>query len=167
MPPRRNPDLFGNLLLLGVVVAGGVWLAKTIHPGAMNTSPTENFPANTGVNKFNVNDADSNAFYRENIGHLNAHAGFGHLGPGGTFVCGVDMHDTSFLGLGGLATQWQTLGQQPFGAGNDADWTGYGIDFDLPLSRALFTGLEVRFWISDTQGTPFQKTHPIGVVMTF
>ena len=41
------------------------------------------------------------------------------------------------------------------------------VDFDLPLDRSLFTGLEVRFWISGSDGSLYQRTGAIGASIGF
>jgi hypothetical protein len=160
MPPRRNPDLFGNLLLLGVVVAGGVWLARTVHlpvglppggppvgtpqpgGGGNQWSPINAAP---GGNGFNVNTAES--FWSPESGisalttgvTIRGHVGVGHIGPGGDFQMVLWADNTGILGFG--ASGAQQILSQTFHTNSDADWTGYGVDFQgVPLGAAAGAG---------------------------
>jgi hypothetical protein len=174
---RSNPD---NTFVLLAAFVGGLYvlLSKSADgtslldrlkgpslpgaPGAPSQTPEEG-PANQGRRKFNFNTLETNARFSENTGHLIGHAGFGHVGSGDFVVIGMDVHNTGAGGFFGLFQPWQTAQQQSLQIPDDGDWAGYGTDFDVELNRNLFTGLEVRYWISNAQGTPYQRTSPIGV----
>jgi len=151
---------------LGAGIAGANVGSLPGASGAANASAQDG-PANGGPASFNFNLLESNASYSENNGRLRAHAGFGHVGGGGTFAVGLDVHNTGALGFLGLGSPWLAAGQQWVSYPNEGEWTGHSVDFDLPLERSLFTGLEVRFWISGSDGSLYQRTNAIGASIGF
>jgi hypothetical protein len=149
-----------DLLLVGVVAVVGLAVASKLGGQGAITLPAPpsdsvgGLPANAtqgpaqglGSSAFNFNDRDTTASYSENSGQLSAHAGFGHVGPGGTYTLRLDAHDTGFLGAIG-AQPWISVDAVQVRINDDADWAGYGFDFLDHLDRGLFSGLEVRLSI--------------------
>jgi hypothetical protein len=167
MPPRRNPDLFGNLLLLGVVVAGGVWLAKTVRIGGgplVDGLPRLGVPPGGSDNRWSAKNGQNGTAVNINTHEshvvalgvptqivgggqslMSGHVGFGHIGA--PMTANVAVWASSGLGIGPLTVGQvgpALLTQQNVPLAQDADWTGYGIDFD----NAVFPGSWVggRAW---------------------
>jgi len=116
-------------------------------PGASPTSSA----GGVGADYFNFNATDSNALYREGDSTLEGHAGFGHVGPGGIVTLIVEERDAGLVS-GPLSGSYSVVYQAMVSVGNDADWTGYGVDFsgiDVGAGNAgLFHMVEVRYSIA-------------------
>lgn len=184
---RHNPDLVGDFLGLALVVGGGVlafgWLkaggfqslVQALTPsgdgkgggGPQVASPTPKATtaptANSGSNSFNFNDSTVSLSPIDGAtGTVTASAGFGHIGPGGTFVSSIVIRDPG--GLGGPG-DWQTAyGPTAIVVGNDPDWTGYSIgpvSFDVSSVTGLGTGvrgIDVQFLIDGGSGERYTQT---------
>lgn len=153
---RHNPDLVGDAMGLGLVLGVGIlafgwlkaggsgaiggWIQSLVPSSgdqpkqpATPSGPVATPPPvspNAGANSFNFNPQgpDLAAVYHVNAGTLDGHAGFGHVGPGGSFV-GTVQYRTLGDPFGATHGDWQSF-DIPFSVGNDADWTGYNsIDF--------------------------------------
>jgi hypothetical protein len=152
---RDNPDLVGSLVgtvvPIAALVAGAVWLVN--NPGVVGQffsavgsaahgvggpqggaaqPPAPVTPgANTGDNQFNFNadPSESYAWQHTTAGNTTGHFGLGHLGPGGTFSATVSARAGGGPFGIGRVDQWHQIWQGTIDVGNDADWTGYSLDF--------------------------------------
>jgi hypothetical protein len=118
--------------------------------------------ANGQGNTFNINTDESWWQGAASINQptaIQAHVGVGHVGGGGTFACVLWGRDEGILGFGSGSPVW--LAQQNFDTNPDADWTGYGIDFDgVELGAAAGLG-HTNVWaaIVGLAGEPYTQAN--------
>lgn len=186
---RHNPDLVGDVMGLGLVVGIGIlgfgwlkaggssaigsWIQSLVPSGsasqpnpvaAPTPKPTVTPTANSGANSFNFNTSTVDLSPIDGAtGTVTASAGYGHIGPGGTFVASIVIRDPG--GLGGPG-QWQTAyGPVQIVVGNDADWNGYSIgpvSFDVSSVTGLGTpvrGVDVQFVIDGGSGERYTQSN--------
>jgi hypothetical protein len=118
--------------------------------------------ANGSGNTFNINTDESwwqGAVSIDRPTAIQAHVGVGHVGGGGTFACVLWGQDQGVFGFGSSGPVW--LAQQNFDTNPDADWTGYGIDFDgVELGAAAGLG-HTNVWaaIVGLGGEPYTQAN--------
>jgi hypothetical protein len=149
---RRNPDGTSTLILVAAVLASLYLFQDKLKIGGPTTLPfpkpnpggdNQWGPANGGADTFNLNLGES--WWRPEFpAAFSAHIGVGHIGTGGTFACVLWGRNPGILGLG--ASDPVSLAQQNFTVSNDADWTGYGIDFRGVGGGKLLGLVQANVW---------------------
>jgi len=163
-------DVVGAVVPIAVLVGGGILLVGWLQRGGATTvgksigdifsnigtavrqtpgkvagggQPNQPGPGNTTQTGFNIN-TDVSQVRLVAAGALgaviaSAHIGVGHWGDAGTYVCRLWVQSSGAVGLG--ATGPVELGEKQFSVNQDADVTGYGIDFGA-AGEGPFSG----FW---------------------